>query len=61
MSMLELFKDRLKAWRGKRYQKEAANDLGIPLPTYRKYENGKRTPVKLSMCELERRMKNHES
>jgi len=54
--MAELLKDRLKIWRGKRYQKEAASDLDLPLPTYRKYENGKRTPNKLAMAELERRL-----
>lgn len=44
--MPEQFKDRLKKWRGKKYQKEAADLLGVPLPTYRKWECGKRTPNK---------------
>lgn len=50
------FPKELKAWRGKLYQKEAASDLEIPLASYRKYENGKRTPNKLAMAELLRRM-----
>jgi DNA-binding transcriptional regulator YiaG len=54
-----LFKKRLKAWRGKRRQKEAANDLDVTLAAYRKWEYGKRTPTKLSMVELERRMELH--
>jgi hypothetical protein len=52
----ELFGDRLKKWRGARLQKQAAGDLDIPLPSYRKYEYGKRTPNKLALAELERRM-----
>lgn len=48
---------RLKKLRGKLRQKEMAEKLGLPLPTYRKYELGKRTPNKLAMAELERRMK----
>lgn len=54
--MAELLKDRLKAWRGKRLQKEAAADLDVPLATYRKWEYGKRTPDKLAMVELNRRL-----
>lgn len=54
--MAALLKDRLKAWRGKRSLKEAAADLGVDYPSYRKYETGKRTPHKLAMAELERRM-----
>lgn len=54
--MAELLADRLKRWRGPLRQKEAAAKLDIPLPTYRKYENGKRTPAKLALVELERRM-----
>lgn len=51
-----LLKDKLRIWRGKLYQKEAAEILGIPLATYRKYESGKRTPNKLALAELERRI-----
>lgn len=54
--LIEQLKDRLREWRGKRRQKEAASDLDIPLPTYRKYEYGKRTPNKLALAELLRRM-----
>jgi hypothetical protein len=49
-------KDRLREWQGKRRQKEAASDLDIPLPTYRKFLYGKRTPTKLALAELLRRM-----
>lgn len=47
---------RLKKWRGKLYQKEAADKLNLPLPTYRKYEYGVRQPNPLALAELERRM-----
>ena len=49
-------KDQLREWQGKRRQKEAAADLDIPLPTYRKFLYGKRTPNKLALAELNRRM-----
>jgi Helix-turn-helix len=52
----KLFSEELKRWRGSLYQKEAAAKLDIPLPSYRKYENGKRTPNKLAIAELRRRM-----
>lgn len=54
--MSQLLADRLRLWRGKRYIKEAAAILGLPMGTYRKYEEGKRTPNKLAMAELERRL-----
>lgn len=54
--MSELLAKRLKAWRGGLRQKEAAALLDIPLPTYRKYEAGKRHPNKLALPELDRRM-----
>jgi hypothetical protein len=54
--MPKTFSKELKEWRGDRIQKEAASALDIPAPTYRKYEYGKRTPNKLSMIELKRRM-----
>jgi len=54
--MSKTFAKELKTWRGSRIAKEAASDLDIPLPTYRKYEYGKRTPGKLAMIELKRRM-----
>jgi len=54
--MHELFSERLKKWRGRLYQKEAAALLDVPLATLRKWENGKQTPNKLALAELERRM-----
>lgn len=54
--MAETLSRRLRVWRGKRRQKEAAADLDVSLPTYRKWEYGKRTPSKLALAELERRM-----
>lgn len=42
--------------RGTLRQKEMADRLGIPVGTYRKYESGKRTPNKLALAELERRI-----
>ena len=36
--------------------KECASDLGIDYPSMRKYAIGKRTPHKLALAELERRM-----
>jgi transcriptional regulator with XRE-family HTH domain len=51
-----MFAKQLKAWRGKRSLKEAAAALDVDYPSYRKWETGKRTPAKLSLCELERRM-----
>lgn len=41
---------------GKRNSKSAASDLGISADLFRKYINGKRSPSKLAMCELIRRM-----
>lgn len=55
-AMSDLFKDRLKKWRGKLRQKEAAEILGVPLGTLRTWEYGKRTPKQITMCEIERRM-----
>lgn len=54
--MSDLLKARLREWRGKRRQKEAAADLDVSLATYRKWEYGRRTPNKLALAELERRM-----
>ena len=47
----------LNLWRGNRNAKTASDDLKIPLPTYRKYLSGKRSPNKLAEAELRRRMK----
>lgn len=52
----KLLKDKLKVLRGTLRQKEMAERLNLPLPTYRKYELGKRTPSKLALAELERRI-----
>ncbi len=54
--MALLLKNKLRLWRGDLRQKEAAAILDLPLPTYRKYELGKRTPNKLALAELERRL-----
>jgi hypothetical protein len=54
--MGQLLSKRLRRWRGKRYIKEAAALLNIPVGSYRKYEEGKRTPNKLALAELERRL-----
>ena len=49
-------KKELEIWQGKRNAKTAASDLQIPLATFRKYRNGKRTPNKLALAELRRRL-----
>jgi len=54
--MAELLKDKIRAWRGKLSLKEAAAVLDIDYPSMRKYAAGKRTPCKLALIELERRM-----
>lgn len=56
--MPEQLSTRLKNWRlGNRLLlKEAAAKLDIPHGTYRKYEAGKRTPNKLALSEIERRL-----
>lgn len=56
--MPELLSDRLRSWRlGKKLLlKEAAAKLEIPHGTYRKYEAGKRTPNKLALAEITRRL-----
>jgi len=51
-----LFKNLLRNWRGKRYQKEAAILLGVPVQTLRKWEYGKRTPTKITQEALKARM-----
>jgi len=57
--LIEQFKKRLKRWRlenGNLRQKEAADKLSVSVSTIRKWESGKRTPNKLALLELERRM-----
>lgn len=56
MATIVLFSKRLKLWRGNRLQKEAAEDLQVTLSAYRKWEYGKRTPDKVKMMEIDRRM-----
>ena len=53
------WKDRVRQWRGKLTQKEAADIIGVPAPTWRAWEYGKRTPKKASAIEFERRMESH--
>jgi hypothetical protein len=53
------FKTKLKKWRGQRSLKEAAAAIDVDYPSYRKYETGKRTPCKLALAEIERRMNDH--
>lgn len=54
--MGEPFKNQLRKWRGNRIQKEGASLLNVPVATFRKWEYGKRTPNKLAMAEIKRRM-----
>lgn len=55
--MTELtFAKKIKRWRGKLSLKEAAAALDIEYSYFRKYSCGKRTPGKLAMETIERRM-----
>lgn len=54
--MAQTLAKKLEAWRQGRTNPECAALLGIPLATYRKYLYGNRTPNKLAMVELEKRM-----
>lgn len=58
--MYMALKDRLLALRlaRKLRQKEMAATINLSLNTYRSWETGKRTPGKLAMAELERRIQN---
>ena len=51
-----LLSKELKIWQRDRNSKTAAGLLEIPLPTFRKYLQGKRHPNKLAEVELRRRM-----
>jgi hypothetical protein len=51
-------RDKLKKWRGKLTQKEAAAILGVSDNTYRNWEYGT-IPGALAMVEIDRRMKAH--
>lgn len=50
------FSRRIKKWRGAMLHKEAADKLGVPIWTYRSWEYARRTPSKLALLEIERRM-----
>lgn len=54
--MANLLADKIRQWRGRLSLKEAAAALDVDYPTFRKYASGKRTPCKLALAELERRM-----
>jgi DNA-binding transcriptional regulator YiaG len=46
--MQQTLATKLRLWRGKRYQKEAADIIGVPLWTYRNWEMGRKTPTKFT-------------
>lgn len=50
------FSERLREWRGKRLQKEAAAALQVALSTYRNWEQGMNTPNEMARRWLEERM-----
>jgi DNA-binding transcriptional regulator YiaG len=52
------FSEKVKQWRKrlKLRQKEAAAVFGVPTGTYRTWEKGSKTPNRLSLCEIDRRM-----
>lgn len=56
--MASALKDRLLKLRLSKMlrQKEMADRLDVELTTYRSWEKGKRTPKKLALAELERRI-----
>lgn len=43
--MAQEFAKKLKSWRGRRYQKEAADVLRVPLRTYQSWEAGVNEPA----------------
>jgi DNA-binding transcriptional regulator YiaG len=54
------FAEELRAWRGKRLQKQAADVLAVPLDTYRSWEHGQNEPRETApKSEILRRMKSH--
>jgi DNA-binding transcriptional regulator YiaG len=59
MAELIAWKIRVRQWRGKLTQKEAADALGVPASTFRAWEYGKRQPGKAAAVEFVRRMENH--
>jgi transcriptional regulator with XRE-family HTH domain len=52
------FPVKLTAWRKAKGlgQKQAADEFEVSFSCYQKWEQGNRTPEKLTMCEIERRM-----
>jgi DNA-binding transcriptional regulator YiaG len=58
LKMAEDFASRIKKWRMelKLRPKEAAAVFDVPTGTYRTWEKGSRTPHKLAMAEIVRRM-----
>lgn len=46
------FKMELRRWRKKRTQSVAASLLGVPLDTYRNWEQGRNTPSLLAMVSV---------
>lgn len=50
------FGEKLRKWRGKRLQKEAADILGVPVMTLRNWEWSRRKPAKTCQTCIERKM-----
>lgn len=50
------FGSKLRIWRGKRYQKEAAEILKVSFRTYQNWEEGVNTPSPFAVVEIERIM-----
>jgi len=50
------FAKELKKWRGDMRQKNACDVIGIPLPTFKAWEQGVNKPNELSICEARWRM-----
>jgi DNA-binding transcriptional regulator YiaG len=59
MADVIVWKDRIRQWRGRLTQKEAADILGVPTATFRAWEYGKRQPKQATSLEFMRRMENH--
>ena len=56
-SVLDEFANKLKAWRGKLTQKEAADLLGVSRRTYEKWEQGESEPSdRPNRAQIEKRM-----
>lgn len=59
--MTKSFAEQLKNWLGKRYQKEGADALGVPLPTFRAWMAGVCEPRAhpRSMEVIQQKMREH--